>query len=78
MSTELTLPARVLLRCKLTAVITDRQHGIACEFEYYGKRDDNGKGELWRSDGKWRENGRPHPLDIVGVEQGAGFNPFTG
>ena len=75
----LKLPARVLLRCKKTAVLR-QDHAEVAEgcFDLVGRCDASGEMELWRSDGKWREDGEPHPLDIVGIEHDGHFLPFTG
>ena len=34
------------------------------DFVYTGRIDDRDL-ELWRADGAWREDGSPHPLDLV-------------
>ncbi len=73
-----TKPVRVLLRCKDTAVVKQRHAEISETFDLIGVLDDTGSLELWRADGKWRENGEPHALDIVGVESNGHFLPFTG
>ena len=75
---EYKLPARVLLRCKQTAVVRQRGAEVAECFDFFGVTDEDNMPHLWRDDGKWREDGKPHPLDIVGVELDGHFAPFTG
>lgn len=53
------------LRDGQAVVITGRlQHAT---FPLVGRRNGTGAMDLWRHDGRWREDGAEHPLDITHV-----------
>lgn len=63
------LPVKVMLRCRATVEV----QRVVYDFAPWGLfgRDREGP-ELWRRDGRWREDGAPSPRDIVAILDGAG------
>jgi len=67
------LPQKVLLRCNrlaiLTLVLSDNS---LFPWKFQGITCDDHDHQLWREDGRWRDDGSHHPLDIVGLVDPSG------
>lgn len=74
------LPVKVLLRCKQVADVTGASelgNDVTPQRVLTGRLA-SGSMELWFADGKWRESGEPHPLDIVGfINPDGSLRPLT-
>ena len=74
------LPVKVLLRNRTIATVNScSQIGPPEDMVrvVQGEKAEGGF-ELWFNDGKWRETGRPHPLDIVGfLNPDGAMRPLT-
>jgi hypothetical protein len=60
----------VFLRNGKAAHVTGRVN--VAPFSLIG-RQSSGQLELWKEDGEWREDGAPHPLDIVSIVTPSGI-----
>jgi hypothetical protein len=76
----ITLPVKVLLRCRTTGIVKGfgRIGPDAAPERIWIGQGESGGVELWFAGGKWRESGEPHPLDIVGfVNPDGSMRPLT-
>lgn len=53
------------LRNGKAVVLTGRSN--VPDFPIQGRRNGDGALEVWRRDGRWREDGADHPLDITHI-----------
>lgn len=71
-------PTAVFLRCGKAAHVTGRVTG-PWPFALIGRTVEEGRLELWQENGRWRESGEAHPLDIVSlVTAGGALVAFAG
>jgi hypothetical protein len=54
---------KAVLRSGVVVILTGRSE--CASFPLIGKRFSGGALELWRRDGRWREDGSDHPLDVT-------------